>query len=223
MLSHYLLSHLVAVVTAFASILATLQLLRTRRTPQSLLAWLLAIVFMPFLAIPLYLILGRRKIRPRPGDAHLPLRGSSALEGRASLTPVERVLGSTGMPPAREGNDFQLLPDGEAAYGALLDRDPEREAHHSHLLLHPGRRCVRVVAHRGSGRAGTGGSRGSDDPRCGGLSTGLAPRCPRAVESERGAQSVHAAAARADRSILQPAKSSKDGDSSMATPSSRAA
>ena len=68
-LETYFVSHAFAVLTALASLLMILRMLGTRRTHQSMVAWLLAIAFMPFLAISLYLLLGARKIsaaRKRP-------------------------------------------------------------------------------------------------------------------------------------------------------------
>jgi len=69
---------------------------RPRRTPQSLMAWLLGFAFVPLIALPLYLLLGSRK-SPRRA------------KGR-SLT----------VPPARPGNAFELLATGEEACARLL-------------------------------------------------------------------------------------------------------
>ena len=54
-------THLVTVVISAAALLATLFVLQQRRTPQSAAAWLLFIVVVPWLALPLFLMLGFRK------------------------------------------------------------------------------------------------------------------------------------------------------------------
>ena len=118
MLSHYLLSHLVAVITALASTLMVVRLLATNRTPQSLLAWGLALMFLPLVAIPLYFLVGARKF-PRTAKRTMrtaPSRGELPPPG-----PVARVLCELGAPPARAGHRFELLENGERAYARLME------------------------------------------------------------------------------------------------------
>ena len=74
MVAAYLVSHALAVVTFAASLVMVVRLFESRRTSQSTLAWLLAIVFMPSVAIPLYLVLGSRKF---PRRAKRPATGST--------------------------------------------------------------------------------------------------------------------------------------------------
>ncbi len=98
-MTHYLLSHALSVAATLTSIVMLARLFASRRTPQSTFAWLLAIVFMPVIAIPLYLLLGRRKF---PRKAKGPTQGS--------------------LPPPRAGNALELLTTGEAAYARLMER-----------------------------------------------------------------------------------------------------
>ncbi len=90
----YLASHVSAVLAAVAIFVAMTGLVGSQRTSQSTLAWLLAIVFAPWLAIPLFLVLGKRKF-----------------------------LGSRKQHVAepKPGNSFELLPTGELAYARLLE------------------------------------------------------------------------------------------------------
>jgi cardiolipin synthase len=90
----YLLSHASAVLAAIGVFVAMTGLVGSQRTSQSTLAWLLAIVFAPWLAIPLFLLLGKRKF--------LGVRQNHVA-------------------PARPGNSFELLPTGELAYARLLE------------------------------------------------------------------------------------------------------
>jgi cardiolipin synthase len=96
---HYFLSHLLSVAATLTSLVMLVRILGSRRTPQSTFAWLLAIVFMPLVAIPLYLLLGSRKF-PR-----------KAKGVGAAREPT----------PPRAGNTFELLETGEAAYARLMD------------------------------------------------------------------------------------------------------
>lgn len=118
MLTHFLLSHLVAVVTGLASTLIVVRLLSSDRSPQSLMAWVLGVVFVPLAAIPLYLLIGARKFPRKAKRSMLP----PAAPGDSSPpSPVARVLAEQGAPPARQGHSFELLGDGERAYARLLE------------------------------------------------------------------------------------------------------
>lgn len=95
-LTSYLASHALTVGAVVAWFLILSRSARPRRTPQSLMAWLLGFAFMPFIALPLYLLLGSRKFPRRAKGRSLVVR------------------------PARPGNAFELLATGEAAYARLL-------------------------------------------------------------------------------------------------------
>ncbi len=100
------------------------RVLVTRRAPQSLMAWLLALIFAPWAAVPLYFLLGGRKFPrgakgkrapPRIPDAH------AELPAGHPAGDVPRVLRTEGVPGVRAGNAFRLLGTGEEAYAALLE------------------------------------------------------------------------------------------------------
>src|SRR5262245_60621603 len=100
-----------------------MRVLVTRRAPQSLMAWLLALIFAPWISIPLYFLLGGRKFPRGAKGKHAPLR---VPDGRAGLpeghraADVPRVLRTEGVPGVRRGNALQRLGTGEEAYAALL-------------------------------------------------------------------------------------------------------
>jgi cardiolipin synthase len=118
----YLLSHAVTVLAAIASFVMVTALSGSRRTSQSTLAWLLAVVFMPFVAIPLFFLLGRRKF---PRSAKRPSEGAElgagAGEDWAQTPSTARVLRTSGVAPPRAGNSFYLLTTGETAYARLME------------------------------------------------------------------------------------------------------
>jgi cardiolipin synthase A/B len=92
----YLASHALLLASVVAWFVMLSRISGSQRTPQSTLAWLLAFAFVPFLAIPLYLVLGSRKF---------PLRAKGK-----QLT----------VPPVREGHSFELLATGETAFAGLM-------------------------------------------------------------------------------------------------------
>jgi cardiolipin synthase len=116
--AEYLFSHALTLIALLASIVMVVQLLDSKRTPQSTFAWLLAIVFVPLVAIPLFLLLGRRKF---PRNAKRPsgrLPAATADDGDEPA--VARLLLRSGVAPARAGNRFELLTTGEIAFARLL-------------------------------------------------------------------------------------------------------
>jgi cardiolipin synthase len=153
-LARYLVSHALAVATVIASLLMMIRLLESRRTSQSTVAWLLALVFMPFVAIPLYLLLGSRKFPHRAkGPARERERIAGAWPMEDSVKPIARVLRATGVAPPRPGNAFEILMTGEAAYARLMDlmKSAERSIDLTMFILGDdatGRTLVDVLAER---------------------------------------------------------------------------
>jgi cardiolipin synthase len=118
-LETYLVSHVVAVLTALASLVMILRLLGTRRTEQSTIAWLLAIAFMPFIAIPLYLLFGARKF---PRHAKRPDANANRAKKRwVGEGAIAEVLRESDVTPPRHGNGFEILSTGETAFTRLLE------------------------------------------------------------------------------------------------------
>jgi cardiolipin synthase len=121
LLTTYLVSHAVTVAVVLIAFLLQFSVFDARRTPQSTLAWLLGILFVPFVAIPLFLLLGRRKFPRRaklPGPDARPrgdVPGSHEPSG-----PMARLSRASGLAPARLGHSFELLPTGELAYARLM-------------------------------------------------------------------------------------------------------
>jgi cardiolipin synthase len=116
-------SHPLLVATHVVGIVVALRVLVTRRAPQSLMAWLLGLVFAPWVAIPLYFLLGGRKFPRGAKGKQAPLLAPAAraeLPGTHPAADVPRVLRTEGVPGVRAGSSFQLLGTGEAAYAALL-------------------------------------------------------------------------------------------------------
>jgi cardiolipin synthase len=121
----HLESYLVAHVSTVAAAIAVFVMMSgpggSRRTSQSTLAWLLALVFVPFVAVPLFLVFARRKFpeKAKGPDDDADRRAGIGEKGTDKAT-IARVLGPCGVAPPREGNAFELLATGEEAYARLL-------------------------------------------------------------------------------------------------------
>ena len=116
-------SHPLLVAVHVVGLVVAMRVLVTRRAPQSLMAWLLGLIFFPWAAIPLYFLLGGRKFPRGAKGKHAPLRvpdQRAELPGEHPAAAVPRVLRTEGVPGVRGGNGFHLLGTGEEAYAALL-------------------------------------------------------------------------------------------------------
>ena len=98
-------------------IVALLHMIYQRKTPSSMIAWMLAIVMLPHVAVPLYFIVGSRKRRNRYKKAGVDMRET---EGAPQVNPIDGILRSNGIPGATSGNRLSLMLDGIEAYEALM-------------------------------------------------------------------------------------------------------
>lgn len=96
-------------------------MLRQRRSPGSSMAWLMAIVLLPPIGIPAFLIFGGRKLKKiiatKPGieqGAGTP----PATDGWSSTG--ARLAGSFGLPSPTGGNQIRLHANGEEAFADLI-------------------------------------------------------------------------------------------------------
>lgn len=117
-------THIVRWTIALVAVLVALRILSTRRPAQSLFAWLLALAFVPLVAIPLYALFGarkfprkvRQKTAPRVAGQPADMLHSGGEGAQSSL-----VLWTEGVPAGRHGNRFELLGTGERAYSRLME------------------------------------------------------------------------------------------------------
>lgn len=103
---------------------ALLHMVYQRRTPTSMIAWLLAIILLPHLAVPLYFILGSRKRISSKTKSMFSLRSVTDLP-LEKANPIDGVLRANGIPGGTQGNRFALYTDGTKAYTALLHQIEE--------------------------------------------------------------------------------------------------
>lgn len=102
----------------FALILLS-HILRERRSPASTLAWLMGIIFIPYLGVPLYLALGGRKMRHRV-DVKPTLPDYAAGQPENEPAPVRVFDQDNGWFPASFCNSIVLLSQGEQAFTEII-------------------------------------------------------------------------------------------------------
>lgn len=110
------------------------RILMTYRTAQSALAWVLALIGLPYIAVPMFLLFGRNRFggylrARRTGDAALTDLLNRFEQQAVSINQRDhehfhdelQVLCKLGRQPFTKGNQCDLLKDGEATFEALFD------------------------------------------------------------------------------------------------------
>jgi cardiolipin synthase len=132
-----------------------LRLFRDQRAPSVTVAWLLAIILIPYLGVPAYLLFGGRKIRRMAKQKTLlyDRQEPTPLDDDSPCSTIQRVLLTAGMPPAREGNRVDLIPHGNAGFNTMVSliEDAQEYIHLNTFILGrdaTGRAIVELLARK---------------------------------------------------------------------------
>ena len=149
-----LLPHLLTVVGFLLALFAIARLMSERKQPGNTFAWLLAIIFIPWLSVPLFLIFGGRKLRRLASQkARLCPIVPGAPPSAAANTFAARVLTLNGACPPVGGNRVHFTTSGEEAFREL-ERQIAEAQHTIHVMTFilgrdaTGRRIVKLLAQR---------------------------------------------------------------------------
>ncbi|MGB3399301.1 MAG: cardiolipin synthase [Candidatus Deferrimicrobiaceae bacterium] len=133
-----------------------------RRQPAATVAWVLSIALLPVVGVPLYLLVGGRRIR-RHIRAKIGAVGSleSSVENRVRPNSLSSsvaadcgsVLGAAGAPPPVTGNRVSVIHQGEEAYRSVLGLIEEARDHiHAQFFILDvdpiGKRFIHALAAR---------------------------------------------------------------------------
>ena len=157
---HFLANGLVAALFSIAGFTLALflvaRLMSEKRAPANTFAWLLIIILVPWVGVPLCLLLGGRKLR-RLAERKTRLRPVLPHGTRSPFpvteTPTTQTIVSAGGTPPVSGNAMRLLTHGEEAFRALEEhiRAARTHIHVTAFLLgrdDTGRRIVQLLAER---------------------------------------------------------------------------
>ncbi len=146
--------HLLTVAGFLLALFAIARLISDRRQPSNTFAWLLAIAFIPYLGVPLFLLLGGRKIRRLAArKARLCPIVPGTRPSPASESAISRVLMLNGASPPLAGNRVTFITSGEEAF-AHLERGIREAKHTIHIMTFilardaTGRRIIKLLAQR---------------------------------------------------------------------------
>ena len=151
-----LLAHLSTVAGFLLAFFLIARLMSERRAPANTFAWLLVIVFIPWLGVPLYLLLGGRKLRKLARDkkALLPILPQMCVsETHHIFLPVARTVSGAGGYEPVGGNRLTLLVTGEDDFKELERQilAAKRSIHITTFILSrdaTGKRIVELLAQR---------------------------------------------------------------------------
>jgi len=149
-----LLPHLLTVAGFLLAFFAIARLMSQRKQPGNTFAWLLAIAFVPYVGVPLYLMFGGRKIKSLvAGKTRLCPIVPGAPSSSAATSSTARILTLNGACPPIGGNKVRLLTTGEDAF-AELEHQIKSAKHTIHLMTFilardaVGKRLVKLLAQR---------------------------------------------------------------------------
>ncbi len=120
---HWFHTYLLITVGGVLLFSAIAHILYHKRSPTSMTSWMLAIVFMPFITVPLYFLIGIRKRDNKYTKAtiqlhdvhekniHLPLNSNA----------LSRILEKNGIPSATKNNHYELITKDTEAYARLME------------------------------------------------------------------------------------------------------
>jgi len=119
-LAYFLLFHLGTILVDILIISVLGHMLHQRREPTSMIAWLLAIILLPYVAVPLYFIFRSRKLkRKRKQKASFQLSCRREIED-SQATRMDLILRNNGIAGATLGNSFNFYSSGIKAHDVLM-------------------------------------------------------------------------------------------------------
>jgi cardiolipin synthase A/B len=150
-----LLPHLLTVGGFLLAIFAIARLMSERRQPGNTFAWLLAIAFVPYIGVPLFLLLGGRKIKKMATrkSQFCPIVPGAPPSPAAAQSFAARVLTLNGACPPVGGNRVHFLTSGEEAF-AELEKNIREAKHTIHVMTFilgrdaVGKRIIKLLAQR---------------------------------------------------------------------------
>lgn len=117
-LTNLILYHSLIVFGELLILSAVIHMVYKRRTPTSMISWLLAMILIPYFFVVLYFIFGTRKRKNRYVKSHIKLRKPSQLYHEQN--PIDGVLRSYGVAGASQNQKFELFCDSVKAYDEFM-------------------------------------------------------------------------------------------------------
>ena len=118
---NWLLVHLLPSIGFILALALLTHIIRERRSPTSTLAWLMGIIFIPYLGVPLYLIFGGRKMISKAQTKPKLSIDNSKPCCDSYISKADLLEPGDGIFPPSTHNHITFLPKGEQAFQTILD------------------------------------------------------------------------------------------------------
>lgn len=150
------LAELLTIAGFLLAVFLVARLMSEKRAPANTFAWLLIIVLVPWVGVPLYLLLGGRKLRrlaERKSQLRPTLPSGSLQSFPATVSSIVHTTVSAGAAPPVTGNSIRFITNGEDAYSMLAHhiRSARSTIHINSFILgrdDTGKRLVALLAAR---------------------------------------------------------------------------
>lgn len=150
------IAHLFAISGFLLAFFLVARLMSEKKAPANTFAWLLVIILVPYVGVPLYLLIGGRKLRrliKRKTQLHPELPVGSSYPRVLLGGSIAHALTKAGASSSVPGNALKLLPTGEEEY-ALLTKHILEAKHTIHITTfifkadESGKKIVELLAKR---------------------------------------------------------------------------
>jgi cardiolipin synthase len=95
-------------------------MLYQRRSPTSLISWLLFMIVLPYISVLLYFLIGKRKQSDSRSKSSLEIKSSGG-ESAVVVNSIDGILRSNGITGVSEHNSFELITDSVKAFENMMD------------------------------------------------------------------------------------------------------
>ena len=118
-LFNFLILHGVFIVGELLIVTTILHMLYQRRTPTSMISWLLFMILVPYVSIVLYFMIGVRKQPTKNNKSPLTLKSYG--ERTTEVNSVDGILRANGIAEVSQHNSFRLITDSIQAYDMMIN------------------------------------------------------------------------------------------------------
>jgi len=120
-LTHILITYGIIILTGALVFTAISHMLYQKRSPTSMISWLLAVIFLPYISIPLYFLIGIRKRKDKQAKSYVTFseeKHPNSVESSQHI--LLEVLRKNGIPPATSGNRYTIITSDVEAFEQML-------------------------------------------------------------------------------------------------------
>ena len=116
--------HILIIICEIFFIAALIHMISQKRSPTSMMAWLISMILIPYIAVPFYFIFGSRKIKTKYSKSPVLLPCINSNNYNSSNN-TNRLLINNGLQPISHNNKIELIFTGVDAYSKIT-HDLER-------------------------------------------------------------------------------------------------